>query len=955
MSAATQQDNNARHPLLPKEVEDALTRGATVLTANQRSARALQRSFSHQQISLQNKVWAPPDILSWGAWTASLWQRLVLDGIEQRLLLTALQEQAIWKDILLADRQLATLQRYDALAALAQRAWGLLARHHGLPRLRECTGSLDTETFLRWAIEFNRRCKAQLWLPESQLEEALCAAIEAGALPPGKAEFALVGFDRMTPSQAALRDAITAAGGSCEALPLTPPAGLNQRIILSANDQDEEALAAAWWALAQLEANPTARIAIILPDAAGRRTQMDRVFQHVLAPEQTFIADAESKLPYEFSLGLPLAHAPMVRTALSILRWAIQPLPFEQASNLLLSPYLADGSAELHTRARFDANTLRSANILQPDIALDWLIDQLEQEPGLASLQRQLTAARRVALEQGLLRSSAQHKSHDEWADCMRSVLQAAGWPGTQPLSSSEFQLLHKWQELLDQLCTLDFANFEATSPSSGNGSNPPRIEYSSALHTVERMTSETLFAPESHDAPIQIMGVLESAGSVFDAVLFLGATDAAWPASAHTAPLLPWQLQRSLRMPHSDPAQDYEHARAVTLRIASSAPVVCFSHAERDGKAEYRPSPLLCELESPSHPFEHIRAEEWIKEDWFASIPATELEVFNGDGSIAPSPDVLLRGGANLLKLQSLCPFRAFAEQRLGSADLRQVEAGLDAMERGSLVHSALEKFWNRVSDQQSLAAMPDGERHSLLSSIVDAVLLKRLRPATEWDRAYLNIQRQWLVRLLEQWLALELKRPPFKVLSNELERTEVNIGKLRLKVRPDRVDIVNDGEVIVDYKTGQASPRAWEGERPDEPQLPLYATLADPSKLRGVAFAQVRWGKMSLRGYATDAGILEHAEFKKNGDPRNGSKVGDLAAQVEEWRRVLESLADEFHRGVASVTPKSYPGTCKHCAQRPFCRISESSLASALYEEEAGEEEADEPNQEGHEGQHE
>ena len=63
----------------------------------------------------------------------------------------------------------------------------------------------------------------------------------------------------------------------------------------------------------------------------------------------------------------------------------------------------------------------------------------------------------------------------------------------------------------------------------------------------------------------------------------------------------------------------------------------------------------------------------------------------------------------------------------------------------------------------------------------------------------------------------------------------------------------------------------------------------------------------------------------------------LGELAAsvyfsnrfpQVDEWRAVLTALAEEFHAGNASVSPKHYPQTCQYCEQRLLCRLNPSSL---------------------------
>ena len=70
------------------------------------------------------------------------------------------------------------------------------------------------------------------------------------------------------------------------------------------------------------------------------------------------------------------------------------------------------------------------------------------------------------------------------------------------------------------------------------------------------------------------------------------------------------------------------------------------------------------------------------------------------------------------------------------------------------------------------------------------------------------------------------------------------MNIAGLRLRLRLDRIDQVqlinpdNDPDddsfahkpsaLILDYKSSPVGPSAWSGDRPDDIQLPLYATAA-------------------------------------------------------------------------------------------------------------------------------
>ena len=56
---------------------------------------------------------------------------------------------------------------------------------------------------------------------------------------------------------------------------------------------------------------------------------------------------------------------------------------------------------------------------------------------------------------------------------------------------------------------------------------------------------------------------------------------------------------------------------------------------------------------------------------------------------------------------------------------------------------------------------------------------------------------------RLIEEWLAYEAQRADFTVEAGE-EKLAATVGELKLQVRVDRIDAVEGGRVIIDYKTG-------------------------------------------------------------------------------------------------------------------------------------------------------
>lgn len=896
--------------LLQSRVHRALGGGATVLTANERAARTLRRAFDLRQLDLGLNSWQPPSILAWDGWLGGLWHRLLLDGHASALLLNPTQEHILWRNIIAADLGNASLRPIDALAETAVSAWSLLHGYRARQRLAAATDTSDTRAFARWSRAFEGLCRDRSFLTQSELAETLRAEVASGrlALPSG---LLLVGFDAMTPAQTALLGALRVAGVHVDEF--EPEAsGASSITTVGALDEYGELTACARWLLDHLTQQPEARLAVIVPSIETDRPEIDRVFRNILAPECNDIAAPAGSGPYEFSLGVSLANTPLVATALDILRWSVAPLPLDRVTTLLLSPHFAPGGPNLSehlARAEFDAFVLRDKELLIPEVslgALSNLVVSWKHASRLLGLSQQLRA-----LQTAIRRNdrNPSERTHAEWAAAMHDLLEASGWASSSD-SSIEFQTRRKWESALDQLATLDF---------EGGG-----VSFASALPALERIATQTLFAPESRYTPVQIMGPLESSGAAFDAVWFLRANDLSWPTVSATNPLLPWRLQRECTMPGSDPARDFELAQRITNRIAASAPSVRFSYARQTAEGHQRTSPMLAGLNVGP-----ISAADMV------SLPTEDapivLDNIPDDIPIPSPPDRTLEGGAAILRAQAECGFRAFAEKRLFSSAIEPSSLGLDQRERGNLVHVVLERFWAQVETQTALKRLGTKERDAILSQSIDAALAK-YHAEPGWPHAYIGAQRERLQYLLRPWLDFEAdRRPPFAVRSREETLEDVPIGPLRLNVRVDRVDtsLVNGepaGEIILDYKTGAAKPSEWLGERPDAPQLPLYAVVSrsrqtgDSQPVAAIAFASVRLGEdMGLSGFEARDGILPKA-----------AKLAtvSLEAQVEEWRGTLTALAKDFYSGQASVSPKKFPNTCMYCQQRLLCRLNVSAL---------------------------
>jgi probable DNA repair protein len=305
----------------------------------------------------------------------------------------------------------------------------------------------------------------------------------------------------------------------------------------------------------------------------------------------------------------------------------------------------------------------------------------------------------------------------------------------------------------------------------------------------------------------------------------------------------------------------------------------------------------------------------------WRAAIHgAAKIERFADARGPAFAAEEPARGGARLIKNQAACPFRAFAVHRLGAEGVESPHAGLDARERGTLLHRMLAAIWRELGTKRALDALPDAALAEVLARAADEAIAseRHRRPATLSGR-FAEIERARLVRLARAWLDLERGRGDFTVLQVE-EKRMVAVGPLKLDLRLDRVDETGDGaRIVIDYKTGKASLATLVQPRPDEPQLPLYVVAAEASAV-AAAFAQVSADAMRFVGLARDAGVLPGVKT-----PADAGGAPDWTEQVAFWRAELERLAGEFASGHAAVDPKHRRETCRECDLQPLCRVHE------------------------------
>jgi probable DNA repair protein len=894
---------------LPGSIAAAIENGDTVITSTARAARALRRSYGEAQRSQGHEAWQSPEILDWDSWLNRLWQKRLRSGDETRLLLTSLQEQQIWVRVVKPAIEGRRLISVLGVAELAQQAYALLCTYRALDFLSgERAAGPDVESFREWARAFKRLCSREEWLSRSELPLVLGEAVLANQVE-ATTPLLLTGFDRITPAQQSLLD-VFLQKGQVEVTAAPQLSTLETPQLVKAVDKRDEISICALWARQALAS--AHRIAIVVPNVSSVRPQIESVFRQLLAPQAIAIGERDVPLPFEFSLGAPLENVPMARAALLLLRWMHDPLPQEQLSWLMLSGFLCEHQDEVLPIAAFDAK-LRSQFMRQPDQDLDTFLQLLstgsKEAVPLGALLHRLRVARKILPQDTAINFS-------EWVTVAERILAAAHWPGAHSMHSEDFQVESRWSQLLDSVAALAF-----------DGRN---VGYPEFLEVLEQQAAQTIFAPESRNAPIQILGPLEAAGLTFDALWFLGADDANWPAPARPHPFLPASLQRKHGMPHADTATDWKLAQQATLRLQSSAGKIVFSYPAQNAEGGCRPSTLVSSTtEITAQSFRALIAADE-RDDQPRVLPIDEEPA-----AIVPWPIEQDAGGSEVLRRQAACPFQSFATRRLSARPMEATDWGLEPRERGSVVHKILEDLWGEL---KSHAGLIHSRSENRLQAIVEHHVKAALQrygnaPHTRkrnWSQAYLDAEQERISSLIHEWLDYEAKRSPFTVEAGEVKLAAA-VEDLKLQVRVDRIDLIRNGRVIIDYKTGVVKTDAWEGDRPDEPQLPLYAGFGRVDELQGVLLGRVREGETRF------IGRVENPDDVVPGDTKL-SKPPYRAEMLHAWQRVLLEVGRQFLRGEAQVDPKRYPKTCEFCPLPGLCRIAETDRANGTDDQEDG-----------------
>lgn len=645
---------------------------------------------------------------------------------------------------------------------------------------------------------------------------------------------------------------------------------------------DEEIKAAAIWAKSKIETDVNATVGIIIPELGTKRSVVEKIFTRVFEPQFYSPIIERYSLPFNFSAGIPLASCPVIHDAIECLKLVEGSSEIEQISKLLMSPFWGlSGDGEGHryhieNRLRkLQRHRVKLGDILR---SATKAVAALGESNDIGNLVNYISILR----PKSVLPAS-------EWARIFLQELNSIGWPGSRKPDSIEFQQISQFYNSLENLSSLSLVG--------------TKFNREQAITTFTQILSGTPFQAKTADSPIQLLGALEGAELKYDFLWVVGLSQDAWPPSAQPNPLLPLYFQIQHDMPRCNPTRELDLATALTKSFSRSGREVVFSHAchDIDGN-QLLPSALIINLPCTQ---KFVGVSD--------AIDTHAGNIFNNkslstivDVSGPPINSDTAKGGTNILKDQAACPFNAFAKYRLGAVPIPTPIAGLSPATKGNIIHDVLANLWRKWKSQTELKLLSEEKMSSEINKQIHNVFIQyaEKNPDTMTER-FRKIETKRIFNIIWELLKIELERPNFIVEHIEKDE-ECKIGKLTINVRLDRQDkiVENGASIVIDYKTGLGThPKSWLGQRPEDPQLPLYSIVANP-QTKGIIFGVCNTRNVALIGLGDS--LISFGAVENISDPKTKWALGlpeTWDEMTSNWKIILETIANEYSDGHALV----------------------------------------------------
>ncbi|HEY3813305.1 MAG TPA: double-strand break repair protein AddB [Caulobacteraceae bacterium] len=577
--------------------------------------------------------------------------------------------------------------------------------------------------------------------------------------------------------------------------------GLDGLTLATARTEEEAATAAALLLREALE-TPEQTCALVTPDQALAR--------RVSAKLSRWGVEADS------SAGAPLARFPTGVLLNLVARASVDPVSPKLLLGILKHPFVRLGLDESDLRQR--RSTLERLALRGPR-PRDW-----------AALHRRLDKPARNRDREEHPEAAARRLAAGELARTLEAALAIAAEPfaGAATAPDATRALTH----CLEVLCTAEGS--PGSLWSSGAGESAATLlaglmDDGAALPAMGAAGFEALLGKLLEDETVRtggashprlrILGAIEARLVRADRLVLAGLEEGVWPQASPIDPFLSRPMRKALGLP---PPERRIGLSAHDFAQAACAPNVVLLHTERRGGQPSVQSRWLWRLDTLAKGADVVIAENRDVIVWADQLDAPSSEIPRYAPRPAPTPSVDLRPRSlyvTRVERWLRDPYAIYAQRILRLEPMERPDESAEARARGNAVHNALHQL---VQDHPHV--MPEEA-----ATIFEAMLLEHFD--TEGFHGATLARERPNVREMARFIVGWERKRRVEHLRLLTEQTgsltfEAPFAPFTVKARADRLEILNGGGAVLDFKTGQA-PTKKQIQSGFSPQLTLTGAI--------------------------------------------------------------------------------------------------------------------------------
>ena len=666
---------------------------------------------------------------------------------------------------------------------------------------------------------------------------------------------------------------------------------IESRVFLN---EEHECMQIVEWCKTQIENNK--KILIVTPQLDQIIDRLTSMLDKTFHPETFTPSLSQEKRIYQFSLNTPLFHLSIVYLNFKLIELAARGTSKINELKNILSHSGWSESKELCRRYRL-INYLerkRRGNISIKDlIEMSELIEDLNDEiPYLKTHLNQIYASHH---EWRIKRNpSGWIKAFDMYLKNIQSSL-------LNPKDAFEESIYEVWNKTNETIASLDNLMGE--------------ISIQEMLDVLQYYLKKTTHQHQHQgNFKIDILGFHESVYEKYDATWIMNLNEHHWPIPHQYNPFIPIKIQHDRHI--STHEKRHLNASKILDKFIHTSPFVTLSYAKKMGEEEIFPSPTLYSFVSSK-----------LLEDTNFKYKKNKLnhgfiEYIEDNTSNKIEVQKTVKSGIKLLEAQSICPAWAFYEFRLGAKQIEdEDEENLTTRLRGNLFHKTLEEFWTEYKSSSLVSALNEKELSKKIQEITHKNISIERKNYPRILSEFFNIEEMRLISYLEKWIHHELKRGDFEVKETE-KNIPIHLGCLNFNIKIDRIDEVNQNNIVIDYKSGTTKTlNEWFLNAYGELQMPFYALFASNKPIDAIAIGVINAAKPQWIGIGRDKDLLQGI---KDSTATQYQSWDDL---IGFWKCRIDDAIKSYESGNAAVK-FTREKDIAYCQVKPILRLPERIL---------------------------